>query len=387
MELKGGQIVIAGHVTEVYGPVQALRNYMIKKADSFIYITHPFSYSKLTGSAAEFYKNGTIEKTFSGHKRGANQMIQWLFDIFFNMTFMAQQKKKTDIFIAIDNLNAFTAILLKWFGKVDSVVYYIIDHTPRRFKNPVFNWFYEMLDGFACRHSDYIWSLSKRIAEVKNKKFRLKGLNNLVVPVGVELDKVDKFTIDEKVSKKTMVLMSMLDATKGVQLMIDSMRDIIKEVPRASLLIIGTGPYEPELKKQTKGLDLEEHVKFLGLMDHDSLFKFIPHHRIGLAPYIDDKNNYSWYADPTKPKEYLGCGLPLVITDVPWIAQEVEKRPMGVVCKYEKTSLTAACVKLLNDDEFYKICLKNSIDFAKELSWTGIYDRAFEQMKYKIQKI
>jgi len=381
MELKGKQVIVAGHVTEVYGPVQALRNYLIKRTGELIYITHPFSYSKLEGSAAEFYENGKVEKTVKGHKRGSNQPIQWVKDMIFNLTFVFGLKTKTNIFVAIDNLNAMTAIMLKWLGKVDKVAYYIIDHTPRRFANPVFNWFYESIDGFACKNSDYIWSLSKRIADAKNAKFKLKGVNNLVVPVGVELDKVDKFTVEEKTEKKTMILMSMLDETKGVQLLIDSMQDIIKEVPDAELLIIGTGPYEPDLKEQAKNLKLEKSVKFLGLMDHDSLFKFIPHHRIGMAPYINDANNYSWYADPTKPKEYLGCGLPLVITDVPWIAEEVAKRPMGIVCKYERASLVAACVKMLKDDDFYRLCLKNSLEFAAGFSWTGIYDRVFDEMK------
>lgn len=381
MELKGKQVIVAGHVTEVYGPVQALRNYLIKKTGELIYITHPFAYSKLAGSAAEFYEQGKVEKTVKGHKRGSNQMIQWVKDMLFNLSFVAGLKRKTDIFVAIDNLNAMTAIILKWFGKVDKVAYYIIDHTPRRFANPVFNWFYESIDGFACKNSDYIWSLSRRIAEAKNTKFKLKGTNNLVVPVGVELDKVDSFTVEEKTAKKTMILMSMLDETKGVQLLIDSMRDIIKEVPAAQLLIIGTGPYEPKLKEQAAELKLGESVKFLGLMDHDALFKFIPHHRIGLAPYINDANNYSWYADPTKPKEYLGCGLPLVITDVPWIAEEVAKRPMGVVCKYERASLAAACIKMLKDDDFYKLCLKNALEFAAGLSWIVIYNKAFEEMK------
>ena len=114
-------------------------------------------------------------------------------------------------------------------------------------------------------------------------------------------------------------------------------------------------------------------------MDHERLFKFIPHERVSVAPYMDDPNNYSYYADPTKPKEYLGCGLPIVITDVPWIAEEVKKRPMGVVCRYKRDELAAACVKLLKDDEFYKICLKNALDFASTLDWDKIYDTALKQ--------
>lgn len=377
MDLHGKLIIEAGHVTEVYGPVQALRNYLMKKADEFIYITHPFSYCKLEGTTAEFYVNGKVEKTEKGHKRGKSQIIQWIKDMFFNLGFIMKSKRKIDLFIGVDNLNALTGIIMKIFGKVDKVAYYIIDHMDRRFKNPVFNFFYEAIDGMACRGSDIIWSLSSRIADAKNKKFNLKSSKNIVVPVGVELDKVDKFNIEEKLAKKTLVLMSMLDETKGVQLLVDSMQDIIKEVPKAELLIIGTGPYEQNLKDQVKRLSLEKSVRFLGLMQHDQLFKFIPHERVSVAPYMDDPNNYTYYADPTKPKEYLGCGLPMVITDVPWIAEEVRLRPMGVVCKYRREELAAACVKLLKDDEFYKICLKNALAFAAELSWDVIYDRTF----------
>jgi glycosyltransferase involved in cell wall biosynthesis len=381
MDIRNKLIVEAGHVTEVYGPVQALRNYLIKNTNELIYKTHPFSYCTLEGTTAEFFVNGKPEKTEKGHKRGANQLLQWVKDVFFNIGFIMKSKRKIDLFVGIDNLNAVTGIIMKAFGKVDKVAYYIIDHMDRRFKNPVFNWFYETLDGMACRGSDVIWSLSARMGEAKKKKFGFKHEKMIVVPVGVELDKVDKFTVEEKIAKKTLVLMSMLDETKGVQLLIESMKDIIKEVPQAELLIIGTGPYEPNLKEQAKKLNLEKNIRFLGLMQHDQLFKFIPHERISVAPYMDDPNNYTYYADPTKPKEYLGCGLPMVITDVPWIAEEVRARPMGVVCKYKREELAAACVKLLKDDEFYKICLKNALLFASGLSWDVIYDAALDKIK------
>lgn len=379
MDIRNKLIVEAGHVTEVYGPVQALRNYLMKKTDEFIYITHPFSYCTLEGTTAELYKTGKVENTAKGHKRGANQIIQWVKDVFFNIGFMMKSKRKIDLFVGIDNLNAVTGIIMKAFGKVDKVAYYIIDHMDRRFKNPVFNWFYELIDGFACRGSDVIWSLSARMGEAKKKRFGFKHEKMIVVPVGVELDKVDKFTVEEKLAKKTLVLMSMLDETKGVQLLIEAMQDVIKEEPKAELLIIGTGPYEPNLKEQAKKLGLDKSVKFLGLMQHEQLFKFIPHERVSVAPYMDDANNYTYYADPTKPKEYLGCGLPMVITDVPWIAEEVKNRPMGVVCKYRREELALSCIKLLKDDEFYKVCLNNALLFASGLSWDSIYDAAFRR--------
>ncbi|HDQ26116.1 MAG TPA: glycosyltransferase [bacterium] len=380
MELKDKLVIEAGHVTEVYGPVQAARNYMIKKAGELIYIIHPFSYSKLEGTLAEFYAGGRQVKAVRGHKRMRNQFLQWIKDVIFNIRFVMGLKRKADLFLAVDNLNGLTALLLKRMGRVDKVAYYIIDHMDRRFKNPFFNFVYETLDRMCCRGADSVWALSQRMADAKIKKFRLKGDNFQVVPVGVELDKVDKFHREEKLVKKSLVLMSMLDETKGVQVLIDAMPQVIKDEPGAELLIIGTGPYEEALKLKTANMGLNENVKFLGLMNHDELFKFIPHERVGVAPYSDDPNNYTYYADPTKPKEYLACGLPLVITGVPWIAEETEKRPMGIVCRYNKEELAAACVKLLKDDDFYLKCLENALDFASELSWDRIYDEAAGKM-------
>jgi glycosyltransferase involved in cell wall biosynthesis len=175
--------------------------------------------------------------------------------------------------------------------------------------------------------------------------------------------------------------MSLLDETKGVDMMIEAMKDIIQEVPAAKLLIIGTGPYESKLKELTKNLGLTSCVEFLGVMDHDSLFKFISHERVGIATYKNELNSYTYYADPTKPKEYLACGLPVVITDLPWIAEEIRNRPMGIVCQYYKEDIVRACIKLLKDDVFYLLCLKNAIEFASNLSWDIIYTEAFKKSK------
>lgn len=382
MDLSKMKIIEAGHVTEVYGPVQALRNYLIPRCEEYTLVTHPFSYTKMEGTETVTYAKGKVTENTKGHRRGKNQLIQWLKDFLFNLKFLAGRKHKAGLFVGVDNLNALTGIIMKFFGKTDKVAYYVIDHMDRRFPNPIFNFFYEFIDGLACAGSDYIWCLSERMARAKEKKFMFSRKKSMIVPVGIELDKVDKYHKEEKLVKKSMVVMSMLDKTKGVQLLIEAMPDILKKVPEAELIIIGTGPYETELRAQASALGLmDKSIKFTGVMNHEELFRFIPHERVGLAPYMDDPNNYTYYADPTKPKEYLGCGLPIVTTDVPWIAEEVRKRPMGVVCKYRKEEIAEACIKLLTDDDFYLECLKNAVEFASGFRWDEIYTKAFSEMK------
>lgn len=71
-------IIEAGHVTEVYGPVQALKNYLADKKAEFVYVTHPFSYSKLEGTKAEFFSGGKVIAAQPGHKRGTTRFYSGL---------------------------------------------------------------------------------------------------------------------------------------------------------------------------------------------------------------------------------------------------------------------------------------------------------------------
>ena len=55
-----------------------------------------------------------------------------------------------------------------------------------------------------------------------------------------------------------------LESPKGQRYLIESMPDIIRNFPRALLLIVGEGKLQPQLKELTESLDLNDHVLFLG---------------------------------------------------------------------------------------------------------------------------
>jgi glycosyltransferase involved in cell wall biosynthesis len=155
------------------------------------------------------------------------------------------------------------------------------------------------------------------------------------------------------------------------------MEELIKKFPDVRLEIIGTGPFEGELKEMVKRKKLEKWVNFLGRMGHDKLMQYLPTCGIALATYEPDPNSITYYADPTKPKEYLACGLPVIITKVPWIAKEIEKAPMGIAINYDKYELVSAITKLLSDESFYKKCRDNAMEFASKLDLNKIFGKAF----------
>jgi len=283
---------------------------------------------------------------------------------------------QTDVFIGIDNVNAFCGLILKLLGKTKLVVYYVIDYTPRRFRNRFLNWLYHKVDQFVARRADSVWNISERIAEVRRQQGVCKEKNN-VVEVGIDFRYIRR--ADAK-NRRRIVVASHLTESKGVQLAVAAMPGIRARIPTAELVIFGTGPYESTLKALVSKADLADVVRFGGLLSHDDLMSALSKGGVALAPYVDDADSITRYADPTKPKEYLACGLPVVITRVPWIAEPIEKEPMGIAIDYNADALADAVVRLLEDDAFYEVCSANALRYVEGLAWETIYDRAMEAL-------
>lgn len=160
-----------------------------------------------------------------------------------------------------------------------------------------------------------MWNLSERMRAVR----RGQGLDerkNFLVPVGVELEAVDHPKLSQ-VRRKRLLYMGALQAGKGIELLIEAFPEIRRRVKGAELHIIGFGPFEAEARRLASASPAAGAIHMPGGMGHDELFRKVPRFGVAFAPYLDDPGSYTWWCDPTKPKEYLACGLPLIITKVP----------------------------------------------------------------------
>ncbi len=372
------KVVVAAHVTEIYGPVQALRNYLENEKYSFLYITHPLRECLITDTLLENFDRGNlINKKIV--KRRKRRLISFMRDLFFDIFLVFRYRREKKIFfIGIDNINAFGGIVLRKLGVVEKVVYYVIDYTPRRFGNVMLNYLYHYLDRFCARHADCIWNISSRIATLREKQ-RVKKEKNMIVPVGVEVEEI-KADIFSNIAPNRLIFVSYLSVDKGCQLAVEAMAEIVRYRDNVAMEIIGTGPYEEELRKLVNKYGLNNKVKFSGYMTQEKLVKNLWQGGIALAPYLDDQSNITYYADPTKVKIYLACGLPVIITKVPWIAEEIERLEMGIAVEYNKEQLVAAALKMLRDVNFYNKCRTNALKYASGLKWEEIYNKAFARL-------
>ena len=93
----------------------------------------------------------------------------------------------------------------------------------------------------------------------------------------------------------------------------------------------------------------------------------------GLALYEPDPYSITWYADPSKPKQYMASGLPVIITSVPTISDEIKSKKLGLVVNYNKESFVNGVSKLLLDNKFYFECRRNAIEFSSTVRWEDIF--------------
>jgi len=376
---NNGLVVEVTHVTEIYGPAHALENYLRRNTSEFMVIAHPLPLSSLSYSTHKIYVNGKLRKNVRYRAFRFSEIALYIQQLFLTLYILMRMRKKANIYIGIDNLNAFTGILLRRVGFVNKVIFYVIDYTPKRFENEILNTLYHILDVICAKNADYIWSVSKRIAEIW-ESLGIEPRKNVVVPVGIEFKEIKKIS---NTRKNILVFAGHLTKSKGVQLAIEAMEDIAKKFPQVRLEIIGTGPFEEELKEMVKKKKLEKWVKFLGKMEHRKLMQYLSTCGVALATYEPDPNNITYYADPTKPKEYLACRLPVITTKVPWIAKEIEKAPMGIAINYDKYELVNAITELLSDESFYEKCRENAMEFASKLDWNKIFGEAFTYIQLK----
>ncbi|WP_412733230.1 glycosyltransferase [Minisyncoccus archaeiphilus] len=85
------------------------------------------------------------------------------------------------------------------------------------------------------------------------------------------------------------------------------------------------------------------------------------------------EKNFTYYTDPGKIKNYLGCGLPILISNVPPIAVELDKNKCGAIIGNNPEDIAEKVVELLSDGESLKKYRENVLEYRKQFDWDYIF--------------
>lgn len=384
MDFRDLKIIMATHAFTTVPGQHLLEFCVVNKSKKVFYIEHPLMYQKnQKGSGWQLYKKGQLEEehylpNWKGTEIG-NYVKQALLNIWWGL----KSKENWDLYVGSDNLNAFCGILLKRLGRVRKVVYYVIDYVPKRFENRILDRFYHWVDIFCVKNCEIIWNLSPRMVEARekyshlDKKYRVK---QLVVPEGVWLERIQRYSW-EQINPHQLVFLGYLNSRLGVQKVIGAVPEIIKTIPDFKFIIIGKGDYRPRLEELARNLGIEKCIEFKGfILSHREVERVISRCAIGIAPYSDKEGAYSYFCDPSKTKIYMGCGLPVIMTDVFYNAREIEKAGAGRIVEYDTAEIAKAVVEMMSDQDKLKKYKKNAMKYIKNLDWNIIFKKNLEKV-------
>lgn len=325
----------------VYGPVNVIKDYLESKKRKYRLIKYPLT-SRLPLIIKSFLE--TLNTVLKG--------------ILY----------KPDVFIGIDPLNALAGIILKKLGFTRKTVFYCVDYTPTRFRNKFLNLCYLNIDEFCAKYSDEVWNVSSRIVELR-KKQGVKSERIKYLPNSPNFNSCPRSPAN-RVDRNKIAMVTGLAHGQIFPILLKSFQKVSRKYPSLKLILFGTGEYEDKLRSRIKAMGFAQNVIFCGQLENRDLLREISKCGLGLALYSYSPE-FSWvfYGDSKKAREYLACGLPVIINDVVATSDDVKKYKAGILVELNVESISSAIELMMSDAKFWLECKQNAILLARALDF------------------
>ncbi len=360
-----------------------LVRYLAARFEKVLYIWHDFADNPNRRSFSQELQCGSVVKSsVSDDYRSAPEAIVLLKDWIFTILTILRTKERWDVLIGVSGFDALPGIVLTKLGRVGRTVFWAGDFVPQsRFEATWKNVLYLQVNRLVLKWCDFAWNISPRVERTREAMYRVKSRRpQRVVPIGVWINRRLRLPIG-KILRHRLLFVGHLLEKQGVQLVLQALPEIRKTIADFEFLIVGKGSYESELREMVRKLEIEDSVIFAGYMKSDKEMEQVSSRcACAVAPYDRNTDTWTLYADPAKIKNYLASGLPVILTDVPHNAYEIQRRRCGIVIDYNVHELAAAVVTMLSNESLLEEYRRNAYEYAKQFDWNNIFDGAINEV-------
>lgn len=155
-------------------------------------------------------------------------------------------------------------------------------------------------------------------------------------------------------------------AYEGLDLAIAAMPAVLKENPKARLLLVGGGPQEENLKQQVSLLGLEDKVIFTGRVPHSEVGKY--YSLVDLLIYPRKTMRLTNLVTPLKPLEAMAQGKPVLASDVGGHKELITDNETGFLFKAGNIEqLSLRILELLADETKLASVLLNGRSYVENV--------------------
>lgn len=362
------------------GPAQPLRDYLVaKRAKRVTMINHPLVAEGSNKHIVTVYENGkqTSQKKYALPNKPPYTFV---LDPFVPLT-----HDETTAWFGFNNLACLKGLMQKRRGKAEKVYYWAVDFVPNRFGSGLMTKAYNKADKKVCIEADGRIELAQTALE---KRPVYLGLSEVelapasVAPMGTWLERTPKATPSSWKNKKVVYLGHLVER-QGVATLIKALGEVIKKDLTVKAEIVGAGPELDNLKKLASRLGISENVIFHGFVEsHEEVETILAGGTVAAATYLKDKESFTQFADPGKLKAYLGASLPIVLTDVPPNARELEAAGAAFVVKDDPKAVAKSLEELLTDKAKWTKAHNSAAKLAQQYDWNYIMGNTLKQLGF-----
>ena len=228
--------------------------------------------------------------------------------------------------------------------------------------------------------ADAIIVSSTNMAQILIEEFDVDISKIDVIPDGVDTDTFNgnldtnelKKALKIDPGKKLIIFTGLLNKYQGIDLLLESIQEVIDQVKNVCFLIVGF-PNVEEYKNKAHKLGVEQFVHFTGKVDYSDIPKYLSLGDIAISPKIPESGEAN-----LKLFTYMASALPTVVFD-----HSVNREILGDLGVYAKSgdthSLAECIVKLLLNESFSnELGIKLREKAIKDYSWKRSGEKIME---------
>ena len=293
--------------------------------------------------------------------------------------------ERVDGWFGFNNLACARGLLARRLRRAGKVVYWAVDFVPDRFGDNALTRAYDRFDALCCRSADARFELSEAALRGRNERLGLRpeqSARSHVVPVGAWVDRVP-VTAEDGWKARRVLYVGHLIRRQGVGLLVEALDLLARRGVDFVAEIAGSGPLEQELREHAARAGLDGRLSFAGFIDDQrGVESFLAGGSVAVAAYDPTDNVLTQHADPSKLKAYLAAGLPIVMTDLPHNAQELEQQAGAELIPFEAGALADAIERALSDGERWQQRRRAALDYARGFDWGALLEQPLSELGF-----
>lgn len=198
-------------------------------------------------------------------------------------------------------------------------------------------WIKGLMKTRTYRFTNRVIAISKAIKDYTVKTYKVNPEKIEVIFSGIDLTKfktqISKIKIS--VEKPIIGIIGRLERQKGHEYLIRAIVDVLKQYQKAQLWVIGKGSLRPQLEEQTRQLEIDKNVKFLGT--RRNIPEVLANLDIFVMPSL-------WEGLGVAAIEAQACGVPVIASNVDGLKEVVGDKKTGLLVESRNSKALAEAI-------------------------------------------